>query len=46
MSWRPTKKWYALVAVERGMTGTLVVAAVGAYFKSNDQTATKDGVPS
>lgn len=62
-SWKPTKKWYALVSggaasiaaswivtgafddVERGMAGTLVVAAVGAYFKSNDQTDTKDGVP-
>lgn len=62
-SWRPTKKWYALVAsgvasiaaswivtgafddVERGMCATLLVGAVGAYFKSNDQTPTKDGVP-
>ena len=62
-SWKPTKKFYALVAsgaasivaswvvtgafddVERGMAATLLVAAVGAYFKSNDQTQTKDGVP-
>lgn len=63
-SWKPTKKWYALVAgglasiaaswivtgafddVERGMAATLLVGAVGAYFKSNDATASKDGVPS
>lgn len=63
-SWKPTKKWYALVAgglssvvaswivtgafddVERGMVATLLVGAVTAYFKSNDPTPTKDGVPS
>ncbi len=62
-SWKPTKKWFALVAggaasiaaswivtgafddVERGMVATLLVSAAGAYFKSNDQTETKDGVP-
>jgi hypothetical protein len=31
--------------VEKGMLATLVVAAAGAYFKSNDATPTGDGVP-
>jgi len=62
-SWKPTKKWYALLAgglasiaaswivtgafddVERGMAATLLTGLVTAYFKSNDQTETKDGVP-
>lgn len=62
-SWKPTKKWYALVAggiasilsswivtgafddVEQGMAGTLLVAAVSAFFKSNDETPSGDGVP-
>ena len=62
-SWKPTKKFYALVVgglasiaaswivtgafddVERGMAATLLVGAVGSYFKSNDETESKDGVP-
>ena len=32
--------------VERGMAGTLIVALAGSYFKSNDATASQDGVPS
>ena len=31
--------------VERGMVATAVVALAGSYFKSNDVTATGDGVP-
>jgi hypothetical protein len=62
-SWKPTKKFYALVAggvasiaaswivtgafddVERGMGATLLVGAVAAYFKGNDATVSRDGVP-
>ena len=31
--------------VERGMAATLLVGAVGSYFKSNDSTESGDGVP-
>ena len=31
--------------VEKGMVATLVIALAGSFFKSNDVTATGDGVP-